>query len=113
VPALVFVEVDAPIRQAIELIKRYNISQLPVMREGEAVGCVEEGRLMSRVLEDAQALGERVSTVMEAPLPVIDGDCSVDDAIKHLATRNAIMVKGNGGPLGILTRFDLIEYVSV
>jgi cystathionine beta-synthase len=113
VPALITVSANDDVQAAIDQIRRHNISQLPVQRVGRLVGCVEEGVLMARVLEDPQNLSLRVEEVMSDPLPVIDADTPVDEAIHLLADRNAFVVQEKEGPVGILTRFDLIEYVSV
>jgi cystathionine beta-synthase len=112
VPALLMVNEGDRVEAAVDLIKRYNISQIPVQHFGRLIGCVEEGPLMARVLEDPHSLTGPVEEVMGEPLPVIDADRSVDEAIRLLADRNAVVVQDDDNPLGILTRFDLIEYVS-
>ncbi len=112
VPGLLKVAKDDPVRAALDLVRNYNVSQLPVMDGERVVGCVEETQLMSRVLENAGALDEPVSSVMSAPLPVIEAGSSVVEALQFLADRNAVLVRENGGACGILTRFDLIEYVT-
>ena len=113
IPALVSVGESDTIRRALELIKRYNISQLPVTRNGEIVGCVEEGAITSAVLEDVHSLESPVQQIMRDPLDKVAASDPVDQAIKLLADRNAVLVEEVGEPRGILTRIDLIEYVAV
>lgn len=113
IPALVSVAEGEPIRSALELIKRYNISQLPVTRNREIVGCVDEGDITSAVLENVQSLDQPVGTITHDPLVSVSASESVEQAIKLLANRNAVLVEEVGAPRGILTRFDLIEYVAV
>jgi cystathionine beta-synthase len=113
IPALVSVGETDTIRRALELIKRYNISQLPVIRNGEIVGCVEGGAITSAVLEDVHSLETPVQRIMRDPLDKVAASDSVDQAIKLLADRNAVLVEEVGQPRGILTRIDLIEYVAV
>jgi cystathionine beta-synthase len=113
VPPLVAVAESDQVRVALDLFKRYNISQLPVRRNGEIIGCVDESAIMSRVLEDAHALNTPVSRIMDKPLMRITTEDSVDQAIKLLAGRNAVLVDESGEARGILTRIDLIEYVAV
>jgi len=112
-PALVAIEDSEPIRNALALIRRYNISQVPVKRGGEVVGSAEEAAIMSSVLEDAHALDVPVAKIMHPPLGRVDARESVDQAIRLLADRNAVLVEETGQLCGILTRFDLIEYVAV
>jgi cystathionine beta-synthase len=111
VPGLVAVAESDLLRDALDLIKRYNISQLPVRRNGEIVGCVEESAIMSRVLEDAHALDVPVGRIMDKPLMRISVEEPVDQVVKLLAGRNAVLVEETGEAKGILTRIDLIEYV--
>jgi cystathionine beta-synthase len=111
VPGLVAVAESDLLRDALDLIKRYNISQLPVRRNGEIVGCVEESAIMSRVLEDANALDVPVGRIMDKPLMRISVDEPVDQVVKLLSGRNAVLVEETGEAKGILTRIDLIEYV--
>jgi cystathionine beta-synthase len=110
-PGLVAVSESDLLRDALDLIKRYNISQLPVRRNGEIVGCVEESAIMSRVLEDAHALDVPVGRIMDKPLMRISVEEPVDQVVKLLAGRNAVLVEETGEAKGILTRIDLIEYV--
>lgn len=112
VPPLVAVRESDSIRQALELIRKYNISQLPVTRDDEIVGAVEEGMIMSTVLEDAHVLDSPVREIMREPLTRVSSTDSVDHAINLLANRNAVIVDDAGRPQGILTRYDLIEYVA-
>jgi cystathionine beta-synthase len=113
VPVLVSVAMNEPIRSALELIKRYNISQLPVTRNGEIIGCVDEGDITGAVLEDVHSLDRPIEGIMHDPLVSVSVGDSVEQAIKLLANRNAVLVEDFGEPRGILTRYDLIEYVAV
>ena len=63
----------ANVRQALNLLSTWGLSQLPVVDGDESVGSVTEG-LMARVLEDAKLLDRPVSEVMAAPFPVVDAD---------------------------------------
>jgi cystathionine beta-synthase len=113
VPPLVLVGESDSVRRALELIREYNVSQLPVTRGEEIVGAVEEGTIMSTVLEDAHVLESPVREMMREPLTRVSASDSVDHVITLLADRNAVIVDEGGTPRGILTRYDLIEYVAI
>ena len=66
---------------------------------------------MSRVLEDANALDVPVGRIMDKPLMRISVEEPVDQVVKLLSGRNAVLVEETGEAKGILTRIDLIEYV--
>lgn len=112
-PGLVSVEPSTSARQALALIKRHDVSQLPVLREGDCVGSVSEGMLMARVIEDPAVLDEALDDLMEPPLPVIDAGLDLDGVARLLTRSNpAVLVRDSGELAGILTRYDVVEYLT-
>ena len=83
-PPLVSVGPAANLRQALNLISTWGISQVPVVDGHDCVGSVTEG-LMARVLEDAKILDRPVSEVMGAPFPVVDSDIPIDRLVTMLS----------------------------
>ncbi len=114
IPPLVSINFDDTVDRALSLIREFNISQLPVLKDGSVVGSVSEGVLLQKVL-DGSAHGEsRVEYLLEKPLPVVPLDAHLPRAMKVLAGSNAaVAVDANGKPAGILTRFDLLEYINI
>ncbi|HEY0671436.1 MAG TPA: pyridoxal-phosphate dependent enzyme [Longimicrobiales bacterium] len=112
-PALVTVSRDTSTRDALALITQYDISQLPVCDDGECVGSVAESTLMGRIIEDPGVLDRPISTFMDGPLPVIDADLPMS-GIGRLLTRQtpAVLVRNNGELSGIVTRFDMVRYLT-
>ncbi|MEX2584145.1 MAG: pyridoxal-phosphate dependent enzyme [Gemmatimonadota bacterium] len=110
---LVFVEPSTPVRKALGFITEHNISQLPVISEGDCVGHIAEATLMARVLENPTVLDLPVQELMDAPLPVVDSHADLP-AITGLLTRQnpAVLVRRDGAIGGIITRFDVIRYVT-
>jgi cystathionine beta-synthase len=111
--ALVFVAPETPVRQALGLVTLHNVSQLPVIAEGDCVGHLSEATLMARVLEDASVLEKSVQHLMEAPLPVVDAHVDLP-AITGLLNRqnSAVLVRRDGALAGIVTRYDVVRYVT-
>jgi cystathionine beta-synthase len=112
-PALITVERDTPTREALALITQYDISQLPVCDNGECVGSVAESTLMGKVIEDQTVLDRPISTLMDGPLPVIDGDMPMS-GIGRLLTKKtpAVLIRVDGKLNGIVTRFDVVRYLT-
>jgi cystathionine beta-synthase len=110
---LIAVERATTVREALRLMTEHNISQLPVCEAGECVGAVPESLLMSRIIEDPAALDLTVDGIMEAPFPVIDADLPMS-RIGRLLTRQcpAVLVRGNGELSGIITRYDMVRYLT-
>src|SRR5205814_1373910 len=77
-PPLISVPPTATVRQALNLMSTYNVSQLPVLDGGDGVGAVAEPVLMARALEEPATLDRPVQEVMDAPYPVVDADLPVE-----------------------------------
>ncbi|NLG62520.1 MAG: cystathionine beta-synthase [Candidatus Cloacimonetes bacterium] len=112
-PALVSVEPHAKLRQALALINTYNISQLPVCHDGRCVGCLAESSLMARVIEDPGVLDRSVEEVMDEPLPVVDAATPMSGVARMLTRQNPAVLVASGGELrGIITRYDVVRYLT-
>jgi cystathionine beta-synthase len=113
-PPLVAVEPGTPVRRALALVTDHDISQLPVVSEGDCVGAISEATLMARVIESPSVLERRVEELMDAPFPVVDRDAEVDSIARLLTRQNpAVLVRGADGRLaGIVTRFDMVRHLT-
>ena len=113
IPAIVSINFDETVDRALALIREFNISQIPVLKEGNVVGSVSEGVLLQKVLDGSAHSDTRVEYLLEKPLPVVPLGAHLPRAMKVLAGSNAaVAVDDHGKPAGILTRFDLLEYIN-
>jgi cystathionine beta-synthase len=119
VPELVTIESHQKVGQAIDLMQRYSISQLPVMRHGSAgsladvVGSLQERGLLDLVFRNPDALNEEVAAAMQPPLAAVEANESVDEVFAALTGGSAaVVVASEGKPTGMLTRSDLLEYLA-
>ena len=113
VPAIVSVTYDEPASRALALIREFNISQLPVLKDGKVVGAVTEGALLTKVLDGTANPESRLEYLIEKALPTISLHEHLPRVMKLLAERNAaVAVDDSGRPAGVITRFDLIEYIN-
>jgi cystathionine beta-synthase len=109
-PGLVTVDPGAPVRQALSLLTTHDISQLPVLRDGESVGAVAEATLMARIIEEPAVLERTVESVMEPPFPVVDAGADLGEAGRLLTRENpAVLVRRAGTICGIVTRYDMVR----
>src|SRR6476619_2960535 len=118
-PDLVTIDSAKKVGAAIELMQRYGISQLPVVRHAAAdsvtdiVGSIQERSLLDRVFKNPDALNEDVAVAMQPPLASVDVRDSLDDVFADLSGPSAAVVVGVAGvPAAILTRSDLLEYLA-
>ncbi|MEO5988105.1 MAG: cystathionine beta-synthase [Candidatus Eisenbacteria bacterium] len=110
---LISVQSGEPLKKALSLIEQFGVSQLPVFRGADVVGTLEEGDVLKTALADHSALERPLDSIMGPPLPVVGSDDSADVVVKLLASRNsAVLVRDNGVVSGILTRFDMLQFIS-
>jgi cystathionine beta-synthase len=119
VPDLVTIAAHQKVGEAIDVMQRYSISQLPVVRDGEiasladVIGSLQDRDLLDRVFKNPDALHEDVAAAMQPPLATIDIAESLDQVFATLTGRtNAVVVARAGRPIGVLTRSDLLEYLA-
>jgi cystathionine beta-synthase len=119
VPELIAVESHQKVGQAVELMQRYGISQIPVVRRepvdslADVVGSIQERGLLERVFRNPDALNEDVASAMEPPLPAVEIGESVDTVFADLSAGSpGVIVASSGKPVGVLTRADLLEYLA-
>ena len=112
-PALIHVTPEASIRQALNLMSTYNVSQLPVLDGGDGVGAVSEQALMGRAIEDPKVLDRAVREVMDPPFPVVDSHSPLDRLAALLSRETpAALVRRDGEVVGIVTRYDLLHQLA-
>jgi cystathionine beta-synthase len=119
VPALITIAAHQKVGEAIDLMQRYSISQLPVVRDGElgsladVIGSLQDRDLLERVFKSPDALHDDVASAMQPPLAAIEADATLDEIFATLTGRtNAVVVARDGQPIGVLTRSDLLEYLA-
>jgi cystathionine beta-synthase len=119
VPELVTIESHQKVGAAIDLMQRYSISQLPVVRDGsvasltDVIGSLQDRDLLDRVFKNPDALHDDVAAAMQPPLAAVDASQTLDEVFATLTGRtNAVVVATDGKPVGVLTRSDLLEYLA-
>jgi cystathionine beta-synthase len=123
VPSIVTIAADAPGSEAIDLLQRYGISQLPVrgtgVSDGEAsisglIGSVEERTLLDRVFrEGGEVLTRPVEELMSPPLEIVDVLVQLDDVYGALQSNPALVIADeHHQAVGVLTRTDLLEFLA-
>ena len=113
VPGLLTVEVGQPLKRALALIEQYDVTQIPVFRGLEPVGTLYDNDILKTALADPSAVERPVEEWMAEPLPVVGSDEPVDRVTRLMAARNpAVLVRHNGAVVGILTRFDMLQFIA-
>jgi cystathionine beta-synthase len=117
-PDLVHTHPSETLRDAIGILREYGVSQMPVVgaeppvMAGEVAGSVSERELLSAVFEGRAKLADAVAQHMSPPLPMIGAGELVGTAAKMLRDCDALMVVEGGKPVGVITRADLLGFMS-
>jgi cystathionine beta-synthase len=114
IPALVHTHPTETVRDAIEILHEYGVSQMPVVKAeppvmaGEVAGSVSERALLEALFSGAAHLTDSVERHMEPSLPLVGAGEPLASARAELEKVDAIMVVEDGKPVGVLTRADLL-----
>jgi cystathionine beta-synthase len=117
-PDLVHAHPNETVRDAIDYMREYHVSQLPVLKAeppvvtGEVAGSIAERDLLDALFTGQAQLHDRIEKHLAAPLPMIGGGQPVSEAVVLLEKSDAALVLIDGKPAGVLTRQDLLAYLG-
>ncbi|MEV0605129.1 cystathionine beta-synthase [Polymorphospora rubra] len=117
-PELIHVHPTETVRDAIDYMREYGVSQLPVLKAeppvvtGEVAGSVAERDLLDALFTGQAQLHDMVERHMGPPLPVVGGGQPVSEAVTLLEKSDAALVLVDGKPKGVLTRQDLLAHLG-
>ncbi|KAA3619684.1 MAG: cystathionine beta-synthase [Calditrichaeota bacterium] len=101
------------IRDALKIMNQNNISQLPVVEDGKAIGSIEEGFLMASLIENQERIEGLVEEVMDKPFPLLSAHDKINQAKTLFAQKHpAILIEKNGELRGIITKSDIISFIA-
>ncbi|NKX93667.1 cystathionine beta-synthase [Sanguibacter hominis ATCC BAA-789] len=117
-PALVHTHPTETVRDAIEILREFGVSQMPVVLAeppvviGEVAGSVSERDLLDAVFSGRAQLTDTVGAHMAPALPKIGSGEPLEAVRAALHDADALMVVDDGHPVGVLTRHDLLGYLA-
>ena len=106
---LISVLPETKVAEALEIMERHGLSQLPVIEDGKSIGSVRDSGMMSHLLDNRDLLDAPVTSVMDAPLPVVNEAVELARAKQYLKDSPAILVEEYGRIVGIVTRYDVLD----
>ncbi len=117
-PDLLYVDPTDSVREAVIMMRKFGVSQLPVAKgempvaAAEVLGSVSELWLMNQAYEHVDLLDKRVEEVMQPPLPTIGIGEPVDRAVAMLEHASGLLVIDGGRPRTVISRTDVLEHLS-
>jgi cystathionine beta-synthase len=117
-PEMVHLHPTETVREAINVLREYGVSQVPVVRaeppvmSAEVIGSVVERDLLEALFRGHASLSDALSKHMSPVLPMIGGGEPVSAAMAALESADAAVVLIDGKPAGIVTRQDLLGFLA-
>jgi cystathionine beta-synthase len=117
-PQLVHSHPTETVRDAIDILREYGVSQLPIVRAeppvmaAEVVGAVSERDLLDKLFAGQAALADSLERHMGPPLPVVGAGEPVSAAMRALERADAAVVLDSGRPCGVVTRQDVLGFLA-
>jgi cystathionine beta-synthase len=109
--AVATVDAAETVLAAYQRMKLYDVSQLPVMRDGKIAGLVSEEDILLDVLDNPGHFDRPVTEAMESRLVTVPPGAKIGELAK-IFDRGlvAIVVEGDEF-LGLITRIDLLNWL--
>ena len=107
---LITLEPTQTVSDAVELMKKYDIEQIPVMNGSGPVGAISESGLFQKIFNNPEIKNAKVEEVIEPAFPLVAYDTPVEK-LRNLINREngAVLSKDEAGSYHIVTKYDVIQ----
>ncbi len=110
---LVTIQPSQTVAEAVELMKKFDIENIPVMNGSGPVGSVSETGLFQKVFDHPELKDSTVESIMEKAYPVVDFDTPVERLGSLINKGNgAVLAKDETGDYHIVTKYDVIQSLA-
>jgi len=109
--AFISIDKSSKVRSVLDIMKKQNISQLPVMENDEIIGSITETSVLSFILDNPLKNAEAsVDEIMGSQFPIVDNKMPVNDLRKYITKEiPAVLTKDNTGAYQVITQYDIIQ----
>ncbi|MEO6683786.1 MAG: pyridoxal-phosphate dependent enzyme [Ginsengibacter sp.] len=110
---LVTVKPDQTVAEAIDLMKKYDIENLPVLNGDGIIGSLSEGGLFKQILNNPEIKDQSIESVMENAYPIVPFDIPVEKLSALISKNNgAVLSQDEMGDYHIVTKYDIIQSLA-
>ncbi len=104
---------DQSVADALAMMQKYDIEQIPVKDGENFIGSVSQNGLFKKILQDAQIKEKTLNEVLEAAIPVVAMNLPIDRLSGHITKENnAVLAKDDSGKVHIITQYDVLNALS-
>lgn len=110
---LVSVFAEELVSHAIAKMRKFGISQIPVMKDNQFVGSIDDSVIYQTLVDQPELRDAPISSIMGTAFPIVKSGTQVDELCK-LINKNtpAVLVESDSGAMHIVTRYDIISAMS-
>jgi cystathionine beta-synthase len=110
---LITIEPTQSVAEAVDLMKKYDIEHIPVIKGEELIGSISESGLFQRVFNNPEIKTEKIENVMENAFPLVQYDTAVEKLGTLINKENgAVLAKDESGNYQIVTKYDVIQALA-
>jgi cystathionine beta-synthase len=110
---LICVEPQHTVAEAVELMKKYDIEQIPVFKDNQPIGSLSEAGLFLKVFANAEIKNATVESVIEHAYPLVDFNIAIEKIGTLINKENgAVLAKDEKGDYHIVTKYDVIQCLT-
>ncbi len=110
---LIFAHPEHTLSEVFEMMRQHDVSQVPVVSYGTAIGSISENKILSILIENDEAMNSKVVGYMEQSFPVCSSHATISELSEKLQeSTSGVLITLSDGNLQLLTRSDLIEALT-
>ena len=110
---LVSVFAEELVSHAIAKMRKFGISQIPVIKDNQFVGSVDDSVIYQTLVDEPELKDAPISSIMGAAFPIVKSSAHVDELCKLINKKTpAVLVESDSGSMHIVTRYDIISAMS-
>ena len=111
-PEIISINPQSTVKEAVELMTKYNISQLPILEDNHNYGSITAKKIQKYITDDPVILNLKITDVKELPFPEVEKGWNVKDISSLLINYPAVLVKDNKKYIGIITYSNFLKLTS-
>jgi cystathionine beta-synthase len=110
---LLTIDAGASVGDALSILSKFNISQLPVTEGGNYIGSLNDSYIFSKLIDSHDIKNKTVKSMMQAAFPIVGEQAPIEEVSKLITKdNNAVLLRDMGGNMHIITKHDIIEAVA-
>ncbi|OYQ40608.1 pyridoxal-phosphate dependent enzyme [Flavobacterium aurantiibacter] len=110
---LVVAKTEELVSHALERMRKFKISQIPVVDTSGFVGAIDEATLFQNYILDKNLADKPIREVMSAAYPIVSAHATIEEVSRLINKQNqAVLVALDGGKYHIITKYDIINSVK-